>query len=435
MIDSRIAKVHEEPIHLAHAENRQRQIAEISAIAVCIVLLCTIALPVLYAWVPTRTSFAEMLRGRAFDYILMNCAANALVLADCLMVKGGRLEKKIARNFATVLTVHGTLALGTLLTRFPHSNLILGSAVLVSLAGGLAVIYTRHRVAPANVALIGNLSPPELDMIQGSYTIIDNPRADLRQFDVVVATDLMNLSVDWAHAVSRAMAAGKRIRHLADFSEEQRGLVSIDHFDLEHLPAGGLSSYRTRKRLLDVAIVFFTLPIILPIALAAALMIRASMGGPVLFVQERVGMGGRPFKMYKLRTMRLTPPHADSRATEEGDARVTPLGRVLRRYRIDELPQVWNVLRGDMSIVGPRPEWVILGNQYSAAIPVYVYRHLVRPGITGWAQVRGGYAGNLAETQVKIGYDLYYLKNFSFSMDMQILVRTVWTLISGHGAR
>lgn len=115
--------------------------------------------------------------------------------------------------------------------------------------------------------------------------------------------------------------------------------------------------------------------------------------------------------------------------------RITRLGHFLRRYRIDELPQLWNVALGDMSIVGPRPEWHVLSTQYESEFQAFQYRHLVRPGITGWAQVRGGYASDLAETRVKVGYDLFYIKNFSFALDLQILVRTVWTLVSGSGAR
>ena len=122
-------------------------------------------------------------------------------------------------------------------------------------------------------------------------------------------------------------------------------------------------------------------------------------------------------------------------STVERDLRVSSVGRVLRRFRVDELPQLLNVLRGDMSIIGPRPEWTLLSEKYSQELPVYTYRHLVRPGITGWAQVRSGYASDLAETRTKVGYDLFYIKNLSFSLDIQILVRTVWTLISGGGAR
>jgi lipopolysaccharide/colanic/teichoic acid biosynthesis glycosyltransferase len=129
----------------------------------------------------------------------------------------------------------------------------------------------------------------------------------------------------------------------------------------------------------------------------------------------------------------LINDHGDPELQKEN--RVTPVGRFLRKSRIDELPQLWNVIKGDMSIIGPRPEWTELGRGYEEQMPAYAYRHLVRPGITGWAQVRAGYAADLSETRVKVGYDLYYIKNFSLSLDVQILTRTVWTLLSGSGAR
>jgi lipopolysaccharide/colanic/teichoic acid biosynthesis glycosyltransferase len=114
---------------------------------------------------------------------------------------------------------------------------------------------------------------------------------------------------------------------------------------------------------------------------------------------------------------------------------VTPLGRILRRFRIDELPQLANVLRGEMSVIGPRPEWEPLAEAFERQEPKYAVRRLVRPGITGWAQVRAGPAADLAETRVKLAYDLFYLKNMSFALDLQILWRTGWTLLVGGGAR
>ncbi len=185
---------------------------------------------------------------------------------------------------------------------------------------------------------------------------------------------------------------------------------------------------------MDLMIVVALLPVALPILAAGALAVLISMGRPVLFVQPRTGQGGKVFSIYKLRTMQASA-ETHGATTVKGDLRITPVGGFLRRFRIDELPQLLNVLKGDMSIIGPRPEWTLLSEKYSRDLPVYVYRHLVRPGITGWAQVRGGYASDLAETRTKVGYDLFYIKNLSFSLDVQILLRTVWTLLSGGGAR
>ena len=139
--------------------------------------------------------------------------------------------------------------------------------------------------------------------------------------------------------------------------------------------------------------------------------------------------------MYKLRTMRAPRPEDGEIATNKNDVRITYFGALLRRFRIDELPQLWNILIGDMSLIGPRPEQPGLTKQYIDAMPAFAYRHLVRPGITGWAQVRAGYAANLEETRVKLAYDLFYVKNFSLILDLQIILRTFWTIVSGSGVR
>lgn len=428
-------RVQNEPLHVAHhAARRQRIITNLFFIA-CILIVCFGALPFFYARIPLNIPMAAMLTGAPLAHILVNCLANALVCLGSVVHRSDRLDRKLAAVFSSTLVVHGAIALYILLARQPHSNLIMPAAVLVSLSGGALVMYAQHRRISPKIAVLGNLTPSLWDSLDFDYEAISDPQADLRTYDILLTTDVVDLSPEWAATVSRAMLAGKRVRHLQEFIEERRGLVSLAHFDIEHLPVGGLTSYRVRKRLLDIGLVLVTSPLTVPLMGLAMLLIGVTMGRPVLFVQERTGMGGKPFKMYKLRTMRPASIQSEARATTKGDTRITPLGGIFRRYRIDELPQLWNVLRGDMSVIGPRPEWTILSEQYTADLPVYAYRHLVRPGITGWAQVRGGYAGDLAETRVKVGYDLFYVKNQSFSMDIQILVRTVWTLLSGDGAR
>lgn len=403
--------------------------------AVCILLISFIALPLLYARAPIRVPIEEMLRGQQLAHILANCTANALVMLGALVGRGDRLDRKLAGVLSNTLVVHGALAFVILVGRQPYSNLIMPLAVFVSIFAGAVIMYVQHRAVRPRIAVLGAGDPAVERALIGDYDFVNDPQADLRAYDILLTVSVIDLSPEWAGALSRAMLGGKRVRHLAEFSEERRGLVAIDHFDLEHLPAGGLTSYRTRKRLLDIGLILGTAPITVPLVLLAMLAVALTMGGPVLFIQERVGLGGKPFRMYKLRTMRPLSSTSQSCTTLVGDTRITPLGRILRRYRIDELPQLWNVLKGHMSIIGPRPEWTVLSKQYTAELPVYAYRHLVRPGITGWAQVRGGYAGNLAETRVKVGYDLFYIKNMSFSMDSQILIRTVWTLLSGNGSR
>jgi exopolysaccharide biosynthesis polyprenyl glycosylphosphotransferase len=171
-----------------------------------------------------------------------------------------------------------------------------------------------------------------------------------------------------------------------------------------------------------------------PVLALVALAIRLDSPGPVLFRQARAGLRGRPFELLKFRTMRP----ADGPASEwarDNEARITRVGRWLRRYRLDELPQLWNVLRGDLNLVGPRPHPVSNQALFTAAIPYYALRSLVRPGLTGWAQIRYGYANTLDEETEKMRYDLYYIKHLSPWLDLRILVDTVKLVLFGRGAR
>jgi lipopolysaccharide/colanic/teichoic acid biosynthesis glycosyltransferase len=391
-----------------------------------------VVMPVVYGLLHFGLAFPQNLQGALLIHVFLNCSANFLVMLGTLLLTG-RLDRKLAAVLTLVMIVHGVLAFLILTTRGIYSNQILLTAVPVSSVLGSVVMYLKHRSARVRVALLG---PHDAlaGQIRGTYDRIQDPDSDLRSYDILLTTSVIDLSPEWAQVLSRAMIAGKPVRHLAEYMEEEQGIVSLDHFDLDHLPPTGLTSYRTRKRLMDVGIVLASLPLSLPILAAGALAVLLSMGRPILFTQERTGQGGKVFNIYKLRTMQhAAESHGTS--TVKGDLRITPVGGFLRRFRVDELPQLLNVLKGDMSIIGPRPEWTLLSEEYSRQLPVYVYRHLVRPGITGWAQVRGGYASDLAETRTKVAYDLFYIKNLSFSFDIQILVRTVWTLLTGGGAR
>lgn len=401
-------------------------------LAASAILIGVVVMPVVYGVLTFGRDFREYLSGPLIFHVALNCTANVLVMVGTLVLTG-RLDRKLAKVLNLVLIVHGAMAFLILVTRSAYSNQIMWTSLPFSVLLGSAVMYVRHRWNPVRLALLGphDAAPGQIRM---PYDWIRDPGAELRSYDVLLTTSMIDLSPGWARALSAAMISGKPVRHLADYAEEGQGMVSIDHFDLDHLPPTDLTSYRTQKRLMDIVIALAVLPVAAPILAVGAIAILLSMGGPVLFVQPRVGLGGRVFNIYKLRTMRAV---ADSlgAVTVEGDLRVTPVGKILRRFRIDELPQLLNVLKGDMSVIGPRPEWTLLSEGYIRELPAYVYRQLVRPGITGWAQVRGGYASDLAETRIKVGYDLFYIKNLSFSLDVQILVRTIWTLLSGNGAR
>jgi lipopolysaccharide/colanic/teichoic acid biosynthesis glycosyltransferase len=191
--------------------------------------------------------------------------------------------------------------------------------------------------------------------------------------------------------------------------------------------------YLLVRRTLELALTIAALPFLLVILIVVAAFVRTDSAGPIFFSQQRVGRQGRVFRMFKFRSMR--PSAVGPSFTEVDDPRITRVGTVLRRYRLDELPQVLNVLRGDMSWVGPRPEAMDLNRNYVRDIPHFALRNIVRPGVTGWAQVNQGYAHDDDGMRAKLEYDLFYLKHCSLWLDVAIVLRTVTAVVFSRGAR
>jgi sugar transferase (PEP-CTERM system associated) len=189
------------------------------------------------------------------------------------------------------------------------------------------------------------------------------------------------------------------------------------------------------RRLLSLAVSLAALLICLPFIPFIILAVRLSSPGPIFFKQTRVGQGGRLFTAHKFRTMREDAEAQGAVWAAKDDPRVTPVGRFLRKTRLDEIPQLWNVLRGEMGFVGPRPERPEFVQWLSQEIPYYDLRHLIRPGITGWAQVRYQYGASLEETKHKLEYDLYYIKHQSIGLDLMIMFETIKTIILRRGAQ
>ncbi len=191
---------------------------------------------------------------------------------------------------------------------------------------------------------------------------------------------------------------------------------------------------RVAKRVFDIVVASFGLLVTAPLLPILAFVVSRT-PGPVVFRQVRLGEGGIPFTILKFRTMRQDAEAAGAVWASEQDPRVTRTGAFMRKTRLDELPQLWNVLRGEMSIVGPRPERPEFMAELQEAVPFWSRRHLVKPGITGWAQVRRGYTSDADGTAEKLAYDLWYLRHRSLVLDLAICVKTFTTLVTGSGAR
>lgn len=408
----------------------RRDLSSILTVAALFVGLLT--LPLIYYLIVVDGRAQGLGNLDLWRHIYLNSFANTFVMVVAARSLG-KFERQFGLLITSLITAHGAVAFLTLTLRIYYSNQIMMIAVVFSLFLATLLLYIQRQFHRPCAAVVGEWHP----IVSGLRIAHDHlaaPIADLRAYDLVLTTS-SEPPAGWTAALTQSMMAGKAVRHVAEYLEEEQGLVSPDHFTLDHLPLGGLTSYQIGKRFTDVALVLLVLPLALPLLMVGAFGIWATMGRPILFIQPRVGLGGGIFRIHKLRTMRLEQVRDAETATVKKDMRVTPLGAWLRRFRIDELPQLWNVLKGDMSVVGPRPEQPSLTEEYCRHLPAFECRSLVRPGITGWAQVRAGYAADLEETRVKLAYDLFYLKNYSFSLDMQILVRTLGTLLIGKGVR
>lgn len=282
-------------------------------------------------------------------------------------------------------------------------------------------------------------------MIQGvdrvDWRLLMRPELPPQSINGVVADLHYDFPADWERMIADCALAGTPVFHVKEAVERLSGRVDIEHLSENML--GSLNPDRTYikfKAVLDWIAAALMLVILWPMLLLVALLIRLESPGPALFRQQRMGFRGVPFRVYKFRTMRQ-PDSAESAATRtasmtlDGDPRITRLGRLLRKSRIDELPQLLNILRGEMSWIGPRPEAIPLTRWYEEQLPFYHYRHILKPGITGWAQVSQGHVVEIDDVREKLRYDFYYVKNFSPWLDMLITLKTVGTIFTGHGAR
>jgi sugar transferase (PEP-CTERM system associated) len=237
----------------------------------------------------------------------------------------------------------------------------------------------------------------------------------------------------------QAKLSGVQVEDAGTIYERLTGKILLDDLKPSWLifSDGFRASRTTRalKRSLDIICAATGLLLASPLAALTVIAIRLDSSGPVLYRQERAGLRGRPFTLYKFRSMRIDAEGGTPIWARDHDDRVTGVGRFLRLSRLDEIPQLWNVLKGDMSLVGPRPERPFFVEQLADQIPFYMERHSVRPGVTGWAQVRYRYGASIEETIEKLQYDLYYIKHQSIAFDLAIAVDTVKVILVGKGAK
>jgi exopolysaccharide biosynthesis polyprenyl glycosylphosphotransferase len=275
-------------------------------------------------------------------------------------------------------------------------------------------------------------------VVQGNLTGKLNHLSE-RYSGIILAEKANSLNTELLERLVRAQFHQTRVYTLESFYETHWRYVPLDIVDpVWPLQTGfqlaRISPYHYLKRLFDLIASAVTLIICAPLFALIALLIWIREGRPIFFQQERIGRDEKPLIVLKFRTMRLGSTKEDEDIyTREGDPRITRLGCWLRKLRLDELPQLWNVFKGDISLIGPRAEWVRCAERYQRTIPFYHFRHLVKPGITGWAQVNYPYGESDRDAVEKLKYDLYYIRHYSLKLDAMIVLKTVHTMLFGKG--
>lgn len=330
-----------------------------------------------------------------------------------------------------------------LFVRAPYSGTLLLTAFLCVLVTRFSIgaLESRHDTNRYYLVPGGDIERIR-DELEAAYVVLAEPLLPKDPSAIIVADLHHDHLPEWERAFAAAALNGIAVHHYKQVWEARTGMVRIEHLSENNF--GSLipsNPYVEVKRPVDIVLTIIALPLlIVPLAITA-LLVRLDSPGPVFFRQERIGYRGRAFSVVKFRTMRVAEPLAagadrvSDAITKDDDNRITRIGRFLRKTRIDELPQIYNILRGEMSWIGPRPEARPLSEWYEREIPFYSYRHIVRPGITGWAQVNQGHVASISEVHNKLRLDFYYIKNFSMWIDLMILFKTVAVVIKGSGAK
>lgn len=327
------------------------------------------------------------------------------------------------------------------LSRLRNRVLILGSG---QLANDVCHVLQSKRVRLSEV--VGVLGPshdqvgegPANPGVIGTYENLFEFVERYRVGTIVVCMEdgRVNLPVQ---SLLDLKSMGLEVIDGQQFYEEENERLSIDSLRPSALIFS--TGFRRRvmgmavKRVTDVCMSFVGLVLLAPLSVAVGVLIKLDSPGPVFYRQMRVGLGGHPYMIWKLRTMDKDAEKAGPRWAQTKDPRISRVGRWLRKLRIDELPQLINVLKGEMSLVGPRPERPVFVQGLRESIPYYDLRHTVRPGITGWAQIKFRYGASAQDSHTKLQYDLYYVKNLSLLLDLQIVLQTARVALLGEGAR
>lgn len=383
---------------------------------------------------------AHQAEGRVFLILLAVFAVNTRLFLGQMK----SLETALGKNRTLLLLAPVLASLSTLVVQALSRSYYSGTALVIFTALWslwillMRFIYQRYRPILRLLIIDPCDFRSELSHLHRTQiTALQEPPSRFRGFDVVVVDPARTYSNEWLQWLAHADMYGVRTMSAPIVIETlaRRVPVNMLHGIWAFEILNGTSVYALWKRLFDLLAVIVLSPVILLLAGVVALIVYFDTGAPVLFTQKRLGKKGVPFTMVKFRTMQQNSEENGAAFASHGDPRVTKTGQFLRKFRLDEIPQFWNVLKGDMSIIGPRPEQAGFAREFEEDIPLYALRHNVRPGITGWAQVMQGYAATMDETREKLCYDFYYVKHYSLGLDLRIVYLTLHTILTGFGSR
>ena len=410
-----------------------------STIFVTVIILLCVAISMLIGQAPIGVYLRNDLLSDLPSLIFVLSWPVGFVIAwTILVLQPARIRFDFSSRVVVVVgVVFLSIAAGLYIARVPFlSRTVFGASLLIATIGLLVIFRLRARLFATWYGVFCKKKDSGWPCQSGiEYCDLSsrNPRVPLAGVLVELSDFDDETKVAELHELR---SLGVEVITRRDWFEFILGRVllsEISRDDLERVKPPRL--YVRIKRLLDMGLVLILMPLVLPLALLIGLLIKLDSKGPIIFAQTRIGLHGNEFKMFKFRSMRHSTEQIVGKFAEDKDTRITRVGRLLRRYRLDELPQVVNVLRGQMSLIGPRPEQPEIVTRYLESIPYYGFRHVVRPGISGWAQVSYGYAASDEETKTKLEYDFFYIKNMSLWIDTVVFLRTGLTVFTGRGAR
>ncbi|WP_122970232.1 sugar transferase [Aeromonas dhakensis] len=397
--------------------------------------LVSTLLPAFLFWGGGFWGFLDDVKINSLLGIFITCITAGFCLSRVLCYPG---VNALSYMIPTVTAVYGILFGVLLLFRLEYSRPVIISSYILALVFCWLIYYLGERSGKVKYSIIPVGNYQKLCALTDvEWNILHKPNFSLFCGNAVVADfHSSDLTSEWQKLLTDFVLLGMPIYHSKTIYTSLTGRVSVEQLYENDLGSAIPSLfYFFLKRLADLLIVIVSLPFLMLVLLIVAILIKLESPGPVFFKQKRVGLGNKDFVMYKFRSMHDSSLLDNACFAQEVDKRITRFGHVIRKYRIDELPQFFNVLKGDMSLIGPRPEQRFFVERFESELPFYMYRHMVRPGISGWAQVMHGYSADTDSTRIKLEYDFYYIRNFSLWLDLLILIKTIKTMLSGFGAR